>query len=91
MRVRVYAALRPIVGDRVVEVGDAPTVEALLRRLVAAYPALAGYLIDDAGAVRPHAVILVSGRDIRHLDGVATALDAGSEVDIFPPVAGGVA
>ena len=32
---------------------------------------------------------MVDGRDIRHIEGLESRLSPNSELDIFPPVAGG--
>ena len=32
---------------------------------------------------------MLNGRDIRHLDGLETQIPPNSDMDIFPPVAGG--
>ena len=89
MEVRLYATLRPIVGGRSVTLSDdSDTVEELLTELVESFPDLRERLLDDSG-VRPHVVVMVGGRDIRHLQGLATGLAGADGVDIFPPVAGG--
>lgn len=90
MEVRFYATLRPVVGGRSASVPDAcGTIGEALIRLVRGYPALKEKLLEDDGTVRPHVVVMVDGRDIRHLDGLATSLAGADGVDIFPPIAGG--
>ena len=89
MEVRVYATLRPIVGGRSIDVdAGCSTVREVIDHLIAQYPDLHGRLLDEDG-VRQYVAVMVDGRDIRHLDGLDTAVVAGSELDIFPPVAGG--
>ena len=90
MIIRFYATLRPLVGGRSVELSDPPdTVGAVLQRLVAEYEGLDEQLFDETGAVRRFVAIMVDGRDIRHLDGLQSRVRPESELDIFPPVAGG--
>lgn len=92
MEVRLYATLRPIVGGRSVAVPDrCTTIGEVLSTLSADYPDLAPHLLDDDGAMRPYVAVMVNGRDIRHLDGLNTAVGADDGIDIFPPVAGGAA
>ncbi len=89
MEVRVYATLRPIVGGRSIDVdAGCSTVREVIDAMIARYPDLHGRLLDEQG-VRQYVAVMVDGRDIRHLDGLDTRLKAGSEIDIFPPVAGG--
>ncbi|MDP6606864.1 MAG: MoaD/ThiS family protein [Dehalococcoidia bacterium] len=90
MEVRLYATLRPIVGGRSVKVLDrCETIGDVLAELSAGYPELAPHLVGDDGAVRQYVAVMVNGRDIRHLGGLDTPVDADSGIDIFPPVAGG--
>ena len=89
MEVRLYATLRSIIGGcRVTLSDDSDTIEELLTELVESFPDLRERLLDDFG-IRPHAVVMVDGRDICHLQGLATGLAGADGVDIFPPVAGG--
>ena len=90
MQVRVYATLRPIVGGPSVDLPDSySTIGEVLTRLVRDYPGLEEKLLEEDGSVRPHVVVMVGGRDIRHLDGRGTSLTGARGVDIFPPIAGG--
>ena len=90
MQVRLYATLRPIVGGRSVTLDLPPgAVRDVLDALLAAYPDLRPRLLDEAGQVRPYVAVMVGGRDIRHLGGLDAPVDADSQIDIFPPVAGG--
>ncbi|HJN92053.1 MAG TPA: ubiquitin-like small modifier protein 1 [Dehalococcoidia bacterium] len=101
MEVKVYATLRPIVGGRSVtlEPGDSvpasdcaiTTIRDVLHQLIGRFPDLAERLLDDEGAVRPYVAVMVDGRDIRHTGGLDTPVPPDSQLDIFPPVAGGAA
>ena len=90
MQIRFYATLRPLVGGRSVELSDPPdTVHGILERLVGEYEGLQNQIFDEHGAVRRFVAIMVDGRDIRHIDGLESRVSPDSELDIFPPVAGG--
>ena len=90
MIIRFYATLRPLVGGRSVDLSDPPeTIGGLLARLADDYDGLRNQLFDEDGAVRRFVAIMVDGRDIRHLDGLQSRIRPDSELDIFPPVAGG--
>ncbi len=90
MIIRFYATLRPLVGGRSVELSDPPdTISGVLERLCAEYAGLNEQLFDEDGSVRRFVAIMVDGRDIRHVDGLQTRVSGETELDIFPPVAGG--
>lgn len=90
MQIRFYATLRPLVGGRSVELSDPPeTIGGILERLASEYEGLQDQLFDEDGTVRRFVAIMVDGRDIRHIDGLQSRVNPKSELDIFPPVAGG--
>ena len=90
MIIRFYATLRPLVGGRSVDLSDPPdTVSGILERLACEYEGLHDQLFDEDGTVRRFVAIMVDGRDIRHIDGLQSRVNPESELDIFPPVAGG--
>ena len=90
VEVHLYATLRPVTGGgRVDLAGSYATIGEVLDRLMERFPALRALLFGSGESVRPMIAIMVNGRDIRHLDGLETAVAAGSAIDIFPPVAGG--
>lgn len=90
MKVRLYATLRPVAGGKSVELReDHVTIGEALDELVERFSGLRPLLFDDEGSMQRFVSVMVSGRDIRHLAGLETPLTAESEVDIFPPVAGG--
>jgi molybdopterin synthase sulfur carrier subunit len=90
--VQLYATLRPRAGGKgTVEVpwsrGD--TVGDVVRELIRRKPGLRGYILDEDGQVLPFVNVFLNGRDIRFFAGLETRVDGGSDVAIFPPVAGG--
>jgi molybdopterin synthase sulfur carrier subunit len=87
---KLYATLRAIAGSKNVTLERQPdTVGAALEELIERFPDLKAGLLSEEGAVRPFVAVMLDGRDIRHLDGLETALPADAVLDIFPPVAGG--
>ena len=91
MQVKVYATLRPIVGGAMVPTHTQPgqPVQALVDEMVARWPDLRPEMVDDQGRLLKRIRILVNGRDILFLDGTATIIPEGANINIFPPVGGG--
>jgi MoaD family protein len=90
-RLKLYATLRPIVGGAVVSASTpaGATVQELVEELLARWPDLRPEMVDTEGRLLPRIHIFVNGKDITFLNGVATTLPEGGNVDIFPPVGGG--
>jgi molybdopterin synthase sulfur carrier subunit len=87
-----YAGLRPIVGEKAVEVAlpDGATVQQLLDELIQSWPGLRPYLLNDEGGLSRRVNIVIDGRSVRYLtDGLATPLAADQEIAVFPALAGG--
>lgn len=94
MKVSFYARLRPIVGEKSVDIPlpEGATVEQLVGEIVLRWPALRDYLLDDTGTLARHVQLCVNGRGVRYLqDGLDTVLTPSHEVDVFPALAGGLA
>lgn len=92
MRVRLFATLRSLVGDRQVEleVRSGETVRTILERLADAYPRLEGELLTpDRRELLPHVQVFIGGHSIRHMQGLETVLESPVDMAVFPPVAGG--
>lgn len=69
---------------------DADTVGDLLRELEAEFPALDGRLVDeDAGTTAGSTVVTKAKKNVRHLDGLDTALEPGDVIRLVPSVYGG--
>ncbi len=72
-----------------VQVGDDGTLATVLDRLVDGRPVLERRIRDETGAVRRFVNVYVDGEDVRFLDGLATPVRDGGEVQVLPAVAGG--
>lgn len=86
---RVPAALRDRCGGASELSVSAPDVRGALRELGRRHPVLYGCICDETGAVRRHVNLFVDTSDIRHLDGLDTALSPGDVVTVLPAVSGG--
>jgi len=64
---------------------EGATVLELLRALEAARPALAGWILDERGLIRPHLNVFVNGEQGR----AATPVAAGDRLDLIPAISGG--
>jgi molybdopterin synthase sulfur carrier subunit len=92
MHVNFYATLRPIVGQKTVDINipDGATIGQLITALVASYPALRPELLDDKGDLHGHIHFFVNGRDVVYLERqVDTVLHPDDVISVFPPVGGG--
>ena len=70
-------------GRKRFEVGG-PNVEAALRALP-----ISDLLFDEGGGLRPLVNVYVDGDDVRHGEGLQTALSDGQTVRVVAAVAGG--
>jgi len=92
MKVNFYATLRPIVGQKTVELNlpASTTAIQLVRMFVRDYPAMKKELLDVNGNFLPHMKFFINGRQAEYLpDMMDTVLKAEDKIDIFPPVGGG--
>jgi molybdopterin synthase sulfur carrier subunit len=91
MKIRFYANLREMVGGKEINLALDPntTVRAVLRRLSVKYPELGQKLWDEDEVLRGYVKVLKEGRDIRHLQGLDTAIVETDILSLFPPVGGG--
>ena len=91
MRVRFFAQIRNITGCVEADISYEESVGSLARSLCDIY----GEKMREK--IFPHAdmqisaeiIILINGRHISHLGGVAASLKPDDRVDVFPVVAGG--
>jgi len=91
VEIRLYAALRQIVGAKTVtvETQRGQTVGDALRALTKRHPKLTPSIWHDDGTLAGHVAVMLEGRDIRHLKGTDTLLGEAQHLDVFPPVGGG--
>lgn len=92
MKVNFYATLRPIVGQKTIELDTTGglTAMALIHKVVADYPDLRSELLDADGNFYDHMKMFINGREVVYLeDGFDYLLQETDKIDIFPPVGGG--
>ena len=91
-QVRLYATLRARADEeRAVEIvwSSGDTIGDVIQELLRRKPGLEGHVIGEDGGLVKYVSVFLNGRDIRHLDGLETAVNGAAEIAIFPPVAGG--
>lgn len=86
---RLPSQLRSLVGGAGEVPVDAGTVREAILAVDAAYPGLAGRILDDRGVLRRFVNVFVADEDVRFLDGLDTVLEPGQTVSLVPAVAGG--
>lgn len=89
---RLFGPFRDDVGEEHVggEYDEGTTAGDLLRDLEGRYDELAGRLVDeDAATTAGPTVVTLNEKNIKHLDGLETELEAGDVVRIVPSVYGG--
>lgn len=91
MQIKAYATLRDLLGAKVIEVPlTGPTdVEHVLRHLVADCPAFGKKLWNEDGKPTGYVTVLLNGRRVEYLAGMATPVAEGDKIALFPPVGGG--
>jgi len=87
--VRLPSQLRALVGGSAEVVVEAANVRDAIAAVEALHPGLAARVLDDAGEIRRFVNVFVADEDVRFLEGLDTALSAGSVVSLVPAVAGG--
>lgn len=91
MDVRFYATLRQVVGGKTValDIAAEATVHDVLVAAGNRFPGLVPLIWAEPGVLGDYVKVFVDGREIRHLQLLATPVSFTAEIDIFPPVAGG--
>jgi sulfur-carrier protein len=84
-RVCLREPLKRLAGNRAEHAVEGPTVAAALSALERANPALAGWILDERGALRRHINVFVNGE----LGGQDTEIGADDRVDVLPAISGG--
>jgi len=65
------------------------TVREALEQVFSANPPARAYVLDEHGAVRPHMVIFVDGRQIRDRTGLSDPVAPDAEVHVMQALSGG--
>lgn len=92
MKVNFFATLRPIVGQKTVELNlpVGTTAIQLVLMFVKDYPAMRKELLDENDQFLHHMKFFINGREAVYLpDKFDTVIQPNDKVDIFPPVGGG--
>ena len=92
MKVNFYATLRPIIGQKTIQLDTSAgiTAQQLIDKIVAEYPAIGPELIDENGKFYDHMKFFINGREVVYMEGqFEYVLQPDDKVDIFPPVGGG--
>ena len=91
MKIKLYANLRPLVGNQTsveVDAGPGDTIRQMVDDLLKKYPALRDELLVD-GEISPRIHIFLNGREVRYMDGLDMVIPENADLRIFPPVGGG--
>ena len=87
--VRIPTTMRPLSGGSSTVEVEGSTLAEVLKALDVAHPGFAERLFDESGALRRFVNVFVADDDVRYLEGLNTAVPAGTTVSIIPAVAGG--
>ena len=87
--VRIPTPLRRLTGGQDKVSVEADTLNAVVTSLEEQFPGIKARLCDEEGNLRNFVNVYVNGEDVRFLDGLDTATNAGDEVSVVPAVAGG--
>lgn len=88
-RVRIPPTLRTATaGTKLVDVEGA-TVQEVVDNLIATYPGLATQLLAADGTVNSFVNVFLNDTDVRHLEGLATAVTERDGIVLLPAMAGG--
>ena len=88
-RVRIPPTLRAATdGSKLVDVAG-ETIREVVDNLIATYPGLAPQLLAADGRVNGFVNVFLNDTDVRHLDGLDTAVGERDSVVLLPAMAGG--
>jgi molybdopterin converting factor small subunit len=87
--VRIPTILRTYTGGSAEVTAQPGTLREVLAGLDAAYPGLAGRIVDDTGNLRRFVNVYVGDEDVRFAQGLQTPVPAGAHISVIPAVAGG--
>jgi sulfur-carrier protein len=84
-RVRLRGSLKRLAGGSSDHPIEGDTLGQLLRELERAYPAVAGWILDERGLIRRHINVFVNGERGRE----DTPVAPDDQVDVLPAISGG--
>jgi molybdopterin converting factor small subunit len=87
--VRIPTILRTYTGGAAEVSAPEGTLREVFAGLDAAYPGIAGRIIDDSGKLRRFVNVYVGEEDVRFAQGLDTPVGEGARVSVIPAVAGG--
>ena len=87
--VRIPTILRSYTGGSAEVAAEPGTLREVIAGLDAAYPGLAGRIVDETGSLRRFVNVYVGEEDVRFAQGLDTQVLAGGHVSVIPAVAGG--
>jgi MoaD family protein len=89
--IKLFAGLRTAAGAKSVKITgpDRLFVGDMLKILTENHPNLKALVWSEDGKFSGSVLVLINGKDIRHLSGLDTQVSPGDKIDIFPPVSGG--
>jgi molybdopterin synthase sulfur carrier subunit len=67
----------------------ATTVREALDAAFAVHPVVRGYVVDDAGALRPHVTVFVDGAVVTDRARLAQPVAADARIDVLQALSGG--
>ncbi|MBI4498013.1 MAG: molybdopterin-synthase adenylyltransferase MoeB [Chloroflexi bacterium] len=80
---------RSATGNQAKVEASGESVAEVLADLTRRYPAVKALLFDTRGEVADHVCVFVNSRDIQTLQGRATQVNEGDEINIIPAMSGG--
>lgn len=87
--VKIPPQLRAAAGGQGSETVEGTTVGEVLAALYERHGELRDRIAGEDGELRRFVNVYLDGEDVRFLDGLATAVRQGAELQILPAVAGG--
>ena len=89
VQVRIPTILRSYTGGAAEVTATEGTLREVIAGLDAAYPGLAGRIVDETGNLRRFVNVYVGEEDVRFAQGMETPVPSGAHVSVIPAVAGG--
>ena len=87
---RIPTPLRPYADGASEILVDTGSVAAALDKLIAEYPALGVHLFTEEGELPAFVNLFLNDEDVRHMNGIETALGEDDQLMIIPSIAGGI-